>query len=493
MRTGFKVFLSSSVAIIAAVILIYLNPTSVITLQIKGITPTWTKQVFREAFFFRPDARNKIFSLEKKTKDYEVIIRRLSESLSQQMIKTAVQKNESIQLNKTSISLEHGLKLSTYPLPLVNYLYNDKAVGYIDQNENNLFIISGTGHSFYVDKEDLGNEYLSLNIVKNNLNQIIDDMFFFDTQKKTHQDSNVISVKDILITKDELLLSYTKELTLGCYNTSIIHSKISIKELVFNDLFIPKTCVSPSMLEDIIMSGGRMEPYLNNSILFTVGDYRQWSEAQNIDSILGKILELNIQTLDYKVFSLGHRNPQGLMVDNETLNIFSSEHGPVGGDEINIIKKDSNYGWPIASYGDMYADMGYTKEEKLKAPMLKSHKKYSLHESNGFEEPLFTASRYRNDYKKLFNIGFDQENGLSEIERIPNTSSFSILGDLLVTSMQQRTMYFFRLSTDQQKIISATKIPFPDRVRDIIYVQEKDVFALILEKDALLGILELEL
>ena len=141
----------------------------------------------------------------------------------------------------------------------------------------------------------------------------------------------------------------------------------------------------------------------------------------------------------------------------------------------------------------MYADMGYTKEEKLKAPMLKSHKKYSLHESNGFEEPLFTASRYRNDYKKLFNIGFDQENGLSEIERIPNTSSFSILGDLLVTSMQQRTMNFFRLSTDQQKIISATKIPFPDRVRDIIYVQEKDVFALILEKDALLGILELEL
>ena len=106
------------------------------------------------------------------------------------------------------------------------------------------------------------------------------------------------------------------------------------------------------------MSGGRMEPYLNHSILFTVGDYRQWSEAQNIDSILGKILELNIQTLDYKVFSLGHRNPQGLMVDNATLNIFSSEHGPVGGDEINIIKKDSNYGWPIASYGDMYADMG---------------------------------------------------------------------------------------------------------------------------------------
>ena len=48
---------------------------------------------------------------------------------------------------------------------------------------------------------------------------------------------------------------------------------------------------------------------------------------------------------------MGHRNPQGLLFDKQNNIILSSEHGPTGGDEINIITENSNYGWPIASYG----------------------------------------------------------------------------------------------------------------------------------------------
>ena len=55
---------------------------------------------------------------------------------------------------------------------------------------------------------------------------------------------------------------------------------------------------------------------------------------------------------------MGHRNPQGLYFDKENNKIFSTEHGPSGGDEINIIKQNlnetPNYGWPISSYGDHY-------------------------------------------------------------------------------------------------------------------------------------------
>ena len=129
--------------------------------------------------------------------------------------------------------------------------------------------------------------------------------------------------------------------------------------------------------------------------------------------------------------------------------------------------------------------------EKVKAPMIKTHKEYSSHQINGFEEPLYTASRYRDDYKKLFNEGFNLHSGLSEIEKIPSGSAFRMLGDFVVTSMQQKKMYFFTLSSEKEKILNAQRINFPDRVRDIIYLEDKDVFALILEENPSLGILRI--
>ena len=55
-----------------------------------------------------------------------------------------------------------------------------------------------------------------------------------------------------------------------------------------------------------------------------------------------------------EIWSYGHRNPQGLYWDSETSNLWSIEHGPRGGDEINLIQKGKNYGWPVISYGKEY-------------------------------------------------------------------------------------------------------------------------------------------
>ena len=72
---------------------------------------------------------------------------------------------------------------------------------------------------------------------------------------------------------------------------------------------------------------------------------------------------------------MGHRNPQGLTRINNIF--FSVEHGPLGGDELNKIVRDKNYGWPIVSYGTQYM---YDE----------SGKSYEIsHENNDFEEPLF--------------------------------------------------------------------------------------------------------
>ncbi|WP_431111704.1 PQQ-dependent sugar dehydrogenase, partial [Winogradskyella poriferorum] len=54
------------------------------------------------------------------------------------------------------------------------------------------------------------------------------------------------------------------------------------------------------------------------------------------------------------IFSFGHRNPQGLALPPETGQLWEHEHGPRGGDEINIIQKGKNYGWPILTYGINY-------------------------------------------------------------------------------------------------------------------------------------------
>jgi glucose/arabinose dehydrogenase len=55
-----------------------------------------------------------------------------------------------------------------------------------------------------------------------------------------------------------------------------------------------------------------------------------------------------------EIYSYGHRNPQGMTVNPETGEIWASEHGPMGGDEVNIIKRGANYGWPVVSYGRKY-------------------------------------------------------------------------------------------------------------------------------------------
>lgn len=71
------------------------------------------------------------------------------------------------------------------------------------------------------------------------------------------------------------------------------------------------------------------------------------------------------------IYSFGHRNPQGLAVNSLTGEIWENEHGPRGGDEINIIRKGANYGWPVISYGINYDGKPITdisKKEGMEQP-----------------------------------------------------------------------------------------------------------------------------
>ena len=85
----------------------------------------------------------------------------------------------------------------------------------------------------------------------------------------------------------------------------------------------------------------------------TVGNLPTFN-SQKKNSIFGKVLYIDENTRKSRVFSMGHRNAQGLLVNNHKKFILSTEHGPRGGDEVNLILDGKNYGWPIYSYGKPY-------------------------------------------------------------------------------------------------------------------------------------------
>jgi glucose/arabinose dehydrogenase len=107
----------------------------------------------------------------------------------------------------------------------------------------------------------------------------------------------------------------------------------------------------------------------DNSLLLTTGDGFEYREAaQDPRSQLGKIVRFNPdgsipddnpfadgKNADPYVYTLGHRSPQGLAIDTETGTIYMHEHGPQGGDEVNIVVPGANYGWPVTSYGINYS------------------------------------------------------------------------------------------------------------------------------------------
>ncbi|GGY69877.1 PQQ-dependent sugar dehydrogenase [Marinobacter zhanjiangensis] len=111
--------------------------------------------------------------------------------------------------------------------------------------------------------------------------------------------------------------------------------------------------------------GGRMAWLADGTLLLTLGDgfdYRE--EAQRLSSHIGTIVRLNgdgsvpadnpfVNDPDAlpEIYSYGHRNVQGLIHDRENGRVISHEHGPRGGDEINLIEAGNNYGWPVATYG----------------------------------------------------------------------------------------------------------------------------------------------
>ena len=160
--------------------------------------------------------------------------------------------------------------------------------------------------------------------------------------------------------------------------------------------------------------------------------------------------------------------------------IFSTEHGPDGGDEVNhnINTNDDkieNFGWAISSYGDHHYNYKNYQKEKL-FPLYKSHSKY------GFEEPL---------------TYFYPSIGISEIVKIKNNQDDLESYNLLVASMgkdiEEGDLSLHYIKTDKYfKIIDQKILEIGQRIRDMIYVEKLNKVFMFFETSASVGFFTLQ-
>lgn len=192
-------------------------------------------------------------------------------------------------------------------------------------------------------------------------------------------------------------------------------------------------------------------------LYFAVGDFslyatdgRSEHAAQDVKSPFGKIYEYGLRTGVVKVKSIGHRNTQGLAISREGL-LLNVEHGPQGGDEINIIEDGKNYGWPVATYGTDYGAYDWSwKTAYDRAQASKGGGSNAV-----LTEPL---------------MAFVPSIGISSIYLV---SGFNERwdGDLLVGSLKAQTLY--RIKVLERRIVFSEPIWIGSRIRDINAFQGK--------------------
>ena len=338
--------------------------------------------------------------------------------------------------------------------------------GFIDfyNNDQNLFLVTYDGIFAYARMNNLQN----FEKINSNINSLIQyEKFYFHDQ---------YGIKDILIDEKTLYVSYIGKRKDNCYDLKIISAKLNEEYLNFQIFYETSSCVDVNNSHGFYPAqgaGGRIIKLDNSNLLFTTGDFRNRPLAQDLVSDFGKILKINTQNKKSDVISIGHRNPQGLYYSKKFNFIISTEHGPKGGDEVNInlkpFKKIKNFGWPVSSYGEHYYK-AYSKKILQEAPLNKSHKKY------GFVEPI----KY-----------FVPSIGISQIIPLNKDETKFLIGAMgNEIKDQDLGLHLILLNEKRQKVIEHNYTLLNERVRDIIVSKDKKTVIIFLETSSSLLILK---
>ena len=168
-------------------------------------------------------------------------------------------------------------------------------------------------------------------------------------------------------------ISYAKPVEGGA-TTAIMRFKLNGNQLVEKkDIFLAKP-----YLEANFHFGSRIVFDKNNFLFFSSGERGTQPKVQELNNDHGKIHRIyddgripqdnpfvGQQDAHGSIWTYGHRNPQGMVYDAATDRVWAVEHGPKGGDELNLIQKGKNYGWPKTSYGINYDGTILTEHKEM--------------------------------------------------------------------------------------------------------------------------------
>ena len=181
-----------------------------------------------------------------------------------------------------------------------------------------------------------------------------------------------------------LYFTYSKKMGTDAA-TALARSRFDGSSLIdFEELFVSNHSSSAAK-----HFGSRIAFDGKGHIFFGVGERGSRPTAQDLADHSGSIIRLNLDgsvppdnpfvgrdNAMPEIWSYGHRNPQGLAYDPETDRLWDIEHGPRGGDEINLVEPGNNYGWPVISYGREYREDKMVGESTHKEGMEQPIKYY---------------------------------------------------------------------------------------------------------------------
>ncbi len=187
------------------------------------------------------------------------------------------------------------------------------------------------------------------------------------------------------------------------------------------------------------------------------------------NSVFGSVLEFKNGTPGYKVFSRGHRNAQGLFYNQESGQLLESEHGPFGGDEINLLNRGGHYGWPYATFGKPYPE---------KYPSGKPEIDDSMNPAIGVDKALaaFNAVSGSQAGYKLPLFSWSPGCGPGNLVQISSKSPLlEWRGNILIALMGEGS--FHRLIVDNGKVVNDESIQLGERVRDFIVTDSGFIYS----------------
>jgi hypothetical protein len=240
----------------------------------------------------------------------------------------------------------------------------------------------------------------------------------------------------------------------ACYTVRVSSALIALPEFLagngrpeWTTLYESTPCLSlKNSLGTIFagyQSGGRMIQTGPDKILLSVGDHAYDgvkaapAVSQDMAVAYGKTIEIDTANGASRIFTSGHRNPQGLHRDSKG-RIWLTEHGPKGGDELNLLRLGGNYGWPVATLGADYWHFSWP-------PVMGSNP------NQDFVEPSFA---------------WVPSIAVTALTHIEGGEFERWQGDLIAASLKARSIFRIHLAHD--RAIMAEPIFTHERMRDIV-------------------------